>query len=469
MRRTLAVLLAALPLALAGCPKSEDPCSPDNLKASARDLMDAWYLYPDLTQQVSPADPTYATVTDYLDAMTAPARAQKMDRYWTYATSLSSSQAYYGAGTSVGFGYQQIVRPTAGGNLLLVAQVFPNTAASEAGFARGDQILAIGEAEQTLVDVPTQLTKDEVGAWAANAVGPATAGLTRSYRVLRLAGDTVVRTMTKRKYTLEPVAGNAGVIPGTLVGYVGLRTFISTAEPTLAAVFQSFKDAGVQDVIVDLRYNGGGLISTAEVLANLLGGGRSPIDVMYGFQNNPAHASQDAQAFYAPPTQAVSPLRVAFVMTGASASASELVANVLEPYHEQNIAIVGEKSYGKPVGQRGFAISACDLAVYVISFRLVNMQGEGGYYQGLPDQPDGTGAFAGPLCPAPDDLTYLPGDPNEASTATALSWIASGSCPAQPLAAKPAGRTVAKVAAGPDAYPEAIAPTDAQRHVRGLF
>lgn len=472
MRRLL--ILLAVPFALAGCPSNEDPCTPESQKAQARDMMRSWYLYPDLMQSVDPGDPAYPTVSEYLAAMTAPARAAGKEKEgWTYATSLASTQAYFDAGASVGFGYQNLVRHTPAGNLLFIAQVFPNTAAAGAGFTRGDQILAIGETEATLVDVPQQLAEAEVSAWAAQAVGPATAGLTRTYRVLTLAGDTVVRTMTKRAYTLEPVANGAGAIPGTNVGYVALRTFISPAEPVLTSVFQNFKANGVQDVIVDLRYNGGGLVSTAEVLSNLLAGDLTTTDLMYRFQNNPAHASLDEQTFFAPTSDAIgtpgTPFRIAFIMTkGASASASELVANVLEPYHEQEIAIVGSQSYGKPVGQRGFGVSACDLAVYLISFRLVNSQGEGDYYQGLPDA---NGSFNGPLCAATDDLTLAPGDPDESSTAAALSWLSTGSCPPAPAAAatKLSARTAAKLATAPDTYPAAIAPDEAQRNIPGLF
>ncbi len=140
--------------------------------------------------------------------------------------------------------------------------------------------------------------------------------------------------------------------------------------------------------------------------------------------------------------------------------------NVLEAWKHADVALVGAKTYGKPVGQRGFVLQQCDTAVYLISFRLVNAEGDGGYYDGLPDA---AGNFSGPLCAAPDDLAQALGDPAEASTAAALQWLATGTCPA-PAAAKPSGPTAAlKMGAGPDAYPEAPAPDEAQRHVRGLF
>jgi hypothetical protein len=292
--------------------------------------------------------------------------------------------------------------------------------------------------------------------------------VTRAVRVVTVAGATEARTMTKRTYGLDPVPEWA-VIPRdgtTPAGYVALRTFIGPADARLGQAFQAFKDAGVTDVVVDLRYNGGGLVSTATLLANLLGGDRTPGDLMFEFQFNDFHASENWSETFQPPVQAIAPFRVAFVTTDSSASASELVPNVLEAWKQENVALVGGKTYGKPVGQYPFAYEACGTVVYLIAFRLLNADGDGGYYGGLPDA---EGNFSGPLCAAADDLTHAQSDPQEASTAAALHWLATGTCPAAAAAAKPGARAALKGVPGADGYPEASEPDLAQRHVRGLF
>ena len=207
MRRPLPLLLAALSLALAGCPqpKPSDDCAPTSQKQSVRDLMRSWYLYPELLQPVDPSDPAYPTVDAYLSALTAEAQAQGKDRGWTYATTASQTQAFFADGTSVGFGIGLLQR----GMQEFISQVFPGSAAADAGFARGDELLAIGETEATLVDVPTLIAGGGIGA----AIGPATAGVARSFRVLTLSGATAVRTMTKRTYGLDPVPSGWAVIP----------------------------------------------------------------------------------------------------------------------------------------------------------------------------------------------------------------------------------------------------------------
>lgn len=469
MRRPLALLslLSAL-LVLAGCPgETKNACTPGAEKQALVGLLRDWYLYPDLLQAVDPTQ--YTTSQDLLDAMTKPARDLRMDRFWTYVTTVAASTTFFQEGTSVGFGVGLLVR----GTDVFVSQVYPGSPAAAAGFARGDKLLQIGETEASLAAV----TPDNVG----DLIGPATAGLTRVFQVLPWgAAAPVLRgPATKGTFGLDPVpvvdAGQRWRIvdrPPKKLGYVALRTFITPADALLTQAVQAFKDAGVTDVVVDLRYNGGGLVDTAGLLANLLGGGDGG-KTMVQLTNNPARSSAyNETSTFAPPAAAIAATRVAFITTGASASASELVPNVLEPYlappgGAAGIALVGAKTYGKPVGQRGFRLTGCDTVAYVVSFRLENAEGEGGYYDGLPDAPaTGAPAFGGPLCAAEDDLGNAPGTDLEASTAAALTFLETGACPAP---AAPAAKLGLTAAALPDAYPVAREPSLAQRHVNGLF
>jgi len=154
--------------------------------------------------------------------------------------------------------------------------------------------------------------------------------------------------------------------------------------------------------------------------------------------------------------QSVDPVRIAFITTGATASASELVVNGMKPWVE--VAIVGSDTFGKPVGQSAFDLSGCDLRMRLVTFRITNADGEGDYYDGLaPTLP-----FA---CAASDDLTRQPWDSAESSTAAALAWLGTGACgqvmsaPAMPfLKAQAVFR-----------LPQSRAPTAAQAYLPGLF
>jgi carboxyl-terminal processing protease len=458
-------LLASLPLVLlllAGCP-GEEPgaCSPELAKRAVVGLLYDWYLFPELlpsaVERVGAAS-RFATATELLDAMTAAARERGMDRGWSYLTTTRAAQAFFEDGKSVGLGVGLVVRAGA----VRVAQVYGGSPAELAGFARGDTILRIGETEETLEPV----TPENVG----QLLGPATEGTTRAIEVQPSGDDPVVRTVTKAVFDLDPVPmtsdGRRWKIitraDGTKAGYVALRSFIATADAELESAFEGLRAEGVTEVVVDLRYNGGGLVRTGERLANLLAGGLAANDVMYRVTNSARQAAANGTAFFSPLASSVTTQRIAFVTTGASASASELVANVLEPHRA--VAVVGSKTYGKPVGQRAFRVQGCETLVYLVSFRLENAESEGDFYDGLPDA---NGAFGGPLCAAADDLEQETWDEEEASTKAALHWLATGACPEAPAAAPGSSKPAVRLA--PDAYPKATEPSLAQRHVQGLF
>ncbi len=105
--------------------------------------------------------------------------------------------------------------------------------------------------------------------------------------------------------------------------------------------------------------------------------------------------------------------RIVFITTGATASASEIVINGLEPFVE--VAIVGSTTFGKPVGQLGFAF--CERVLRPASFQTVNADGEGEFFAGI-----------APDCEAEDDLSKPLGDPREASMAEALHLLETGTC-----------------------------------------
>ena len=453
--------LGALALTLAACGSSNGEqvsgactVSAENsaLLATAKD----WYLY----QELLPAsiDPNgYATPSTLLEALTKQARDAGKDRDWSFLITKQAAQQYFTAGQSAGFGVSLLITAS---NHLLVRQVFGGSPADLAGFKRGDDILAIGTDGNSLVSMATLLATTT---GLSDAISAPTPGTVRYFQVQPVTGPVVVRNPASALYDLDPVVSQ--IIPGTQVGYVHLRTFVTTAEDRLRTAFAAFQKAGVQDVIVDVRYNGGGLLDTADVLGRLL----HPIegDLMYRFAFNPKHPTDSKPViFTAEPSGIANLRRVAFITTGDSASASELVPNALAAYIGPNLAVIGDRTYGKPVGQASFDFGKqCADLLYLISFALENKDGYGGYFGGLP-----TADFKGTSCQAADDLTHEQGDPLEASTAAALSFVTTGACGA-PIALVPAvtpgalradARSPASLLRPPD-------PTPAQRDVPGLY
>ncbi len=443
------------PTAVAGCSLRERQ---DWVAAQVRE----WYLFPETLP--TSLDPTpFTSVDTYLDALTATARAQRKDRFFTYLTSIREENAYYESGSSAGFGF----RLGQSGSRLFVTEAFEGAPALNAGVDRGAEILAIGT---TSANLQTVSSLYNAGGSALNdALGPSTAGTTRFLQI-RDAGGTRVVSVAKADFTLTPVSSRYGAQiitdAGQRYGYVNLRTFIDTADPALRAAFAQFRSAGVTNIIVDLRYNGGGLVSIAELMSNLLGANRSTSEVVSYTSFRSEKSSNNETAFFAPQPQSVAPTRIAFIGTGGTASASEFVINTFIPYLRSNAGLIGTNTFGKPVGQIALDKAACDDRLRVIAFAIQNSARQGAYYDGLANTVEAS-------CRAADDLAYPMGDPREASTRSALDYLQGKTCTRIGATAGIEARTLSTDAVPLPITRVALTPagkaSTAQREVPGLF
>lgn len=435
-------------------------CTATARKQWTLDVMREWYLYPELLPATVNLD-LYAGPQELIDALTATARAQGKDRYFSYLTSIVEENAYYASGSTAGFGIR--LRYDTVNRKLFVMESFEGAPALNAGIDRGDEIVSIGTsaADDRLV---SDLYASGGSAAVADALGPSTAGVSRYLEVSRNAVTRGV-TLTKTDYSLTPVSSRYGarIIDdgGRRVGYLNLRTFISTADARLREEFLKFRNAGISEFIIDLRYNGGGLVSIGQLMGDLLGGNRSSGQIFSQITYRPEKSSNNSTKYFAAQPEAVSPVKLAFVTTGATASASELVINGFIPYFTSNLALVGANTYGKPVGQVAFDRSACDDRLRVIAFSTRNAAGSDNYFNGL-------ASTVGASCAAGDDITHAMGDALEGSTRQALDFLAGRACTA----------ITADAAAGlakpglPELAEELLMParpTPAQRQVPGLF
>ncbi|EQB33435.1 hypothetical protein M529_03990 [Sphingobium ummariense RL-3] len=410
-------------------------------------------------------DPTpYASVDAYVDALTEGARAQRRDRYFTYLTSIKEEDAYYEDGASVGFGLRFATDSSQ--TRLFVIESFENGPGLAAGVDRGAEIVAIGTGMSDLRSVSSLAASGGIDA-VVDAMGPDTSGTTRMLRVSDASGIRNV-SVTKRDFDLTPVSDRYGarVIEdgGRRIGYVNLRTFITPAEKPLRDAFANFRAQGVTDVILDLRYNGGGLLSTAKLLGNLLGGDRAGTDLFARVTYRPEKSAQNEPAYFAPQPESVKPMRIAFIGSGGTASASELVINAFIPYLDTRAALIGANTYGKPVGQIAVDRPACDDRLRVVAFATQNSAGNADYYDGLASSVKAS-------CQSSDDISYPLGDPREASIRQALDFIAGRSC--TPIAGATASTFAKKAASAPATDRRELLtpkrPTPAQREVPGLF
>lgn len=432
-------------------------CSVGAQKAFVLDVARDWYLFPNLLPAQVNVD-SYPTAQDLLDALTAEARAQGIDRFFSYVTTRQADDSFLQEGQFIGFGFRNRVE----GSRLFFIEVFESSPASEAGLARGAELLAV-DSGSGFVPIADILATDP---GLENAFGPSTEGVQRRFR-FRKDGGTTEATLTKRIVTIRPIPADGVAVldlpanPAVRVGYVNLRSYISSASTPLRDAFGQLRGQGIDYFIFDLRYNGGGLLSVAGLVGDLFGRSRAANDVQYRLRFNPARSGSDETRLFRSEPQSVMPVRIAFITTGATASASEVTVNSLKPWLDPaNVAIIGEDTFGKPVGQSAFDLAGCDTRLRLVTFRTANRDDESDYYNGLAD----TLLWA---CAADDDITRPMSAASEASTAAALNWLGTGACPGPALVA-PAIQQKAR-ADLPRRYPVPSRPSPAQAHLPGLY
>jgi len=266
------------------------------------------------------------------------------------------------------------------------------------------------------------------------------------------AGGSVAAIVSTSAET-NPVLATAVFRTGNLdVAYIALSSFpaLSASQAGLDAAFSSFTSAGLTDLIIDLRSNGGGYVETASYVADLVIPPAFNGQVAYKEQFNSQMQSGNATILRHQPyldgngntvTYQGRPATMAdvdysisantytfskkgslqgiknvyFIVSGRTASASELLINCLKPY--LNVRLIGSATYGKPVGFIGITID--QYAVYMSNFLITNASGSADYFSGMPVD----------IAVTPDGLHEL-GDPEETCLKVALDYIKTGKIPA---------------------------------------
>ena len=418
------------------------------------------YLFPELlAANVNPD--SFTSVQAYVDALVAPARAQGKDRFYTKVSSIAEDQAFLETGSSAGFGVRLATDVAA--RRVFIFEAFEGTPALAAGIDRGTEILAIGTSAADLLTVESIIAAG--GSEGINtALGPNTAGTARLLRVRDTNGTTRDVTVAKANFALPPVSSRYGALiiddGGKKVGYVNLRAFINTADPQLRNAFAQFKAQGISEVIVDLRYNGGGTSVAADLMTNLLLGQRTTADVMNYRVHRPSKSNLNFTRFFTPQPQSIASMKIAFIGTGSTASASEAVMNSIIPYLGANTALIGANTFGKPVGTASFDRAQCDDRLTAVVFATQNSNKQGDYFDGLASRFLAT-------CSAADDITRQLGDPQEASVKSALDFLAGRPCGSPISGGGITAQSVDKASVSKLIAP--AAPSAVQREVPGFF
>lgn len=428
----------------ASCKKSNNAPDGDNAPQGASGTRaeltkDSIYLYAQQTYLWNVGMPSYSSFNPrqygsneaILAAIkTLPSTGGK-DKY-SFIDDGSVATQLSGAGEDYGFSANFDVT-----DLLRVKYVYPGSPADVQGLKRGYQITKVnggGTSRSSSADI-ANLNASIFGN------NPSI-----SLTVLKPDNTTQDIVINRGKYDIKPVLFSNTYVVGTKkVGYIVFNSFTTNAVDALDAAFTKFSTDGVTELVVDLRYNGGGSVATSEAFTNLIAPVSQNGKVMYTtywtktMQDGAASILQN-QKFYAEGNDGVTRLysyadysykptiaagnqevfkkrgslnaltKVYFIVTGGTASASELLINNLKPV--MDVKLIGKTTYGKPVGFFSIRIDKNDL--YIPQFQTKNQLDQGEYFSGMTVDKDVT-----------DDLTKDFGNPAEKMLAQALYYSAN--------------------------------------------
>ncbi|MCZ6503305.1 MAG: S41 family peptidase [Gammaproteobacteria bacterium] len=402
------------------------------------------YLWYDEIVDIDPQD---ETTPDYFDLMktfaTTPSGAPVDKFHFTIPT--DDFQALSQSGISAGYGAVFAILASSPPRSVVVAYTEPDSPAASdpANLLRGASILNVDGAD--LVNGNSSADIDTLNA----GLFPADVGETHQFTVLDL-GSVEPRevTLTSALITSDPVQ-NVGTITTNTgeVAYMSFNDHIATAEQELIDAIVQLNSSGITDLVLDLRYNGGGFLDIANELAFMIAGpaaasGRTfeelqfndkhPVfDPVTGATLSPIVFHTTSVGFSATANEPLPSLDLSrvFILTGpGTCSASESIINGLRGIDVEVIQ-VGSTTCGKPYGF--YAFDNCGTTYFSIQFRGVNAKDFGDYTDGFsPDnvvQVEGTQV---PGCSVADDFTHQLGDREEARLAAALAYRVDGSCPA---------------------------------------
>ena len=399
------------------------------------------YLWYD---EVVDRDPASYSTPDYFDLLktgfSTPSGSPKDRFHFTMDTAewVSFSQS----GVSAGYGVEWALVARTPPRRIVVAYTEANSPATAAGLTRGFEVMRVDG-----VDAVSDNSRAGIDTLNAGLF-PAASGETHTFTVRDLAGFWHDVTMQSANVTSTPVQNVATIATSSgPVGYMLFNDHIATAESELIDAVNTLKAGSVTDLVLDIRYNGGGYLAIASELAFMIAGsartsGRTFEQVVFNRKHPtfdpvtgevlaPLPFLSTAQDLSAPSGQPLPSLNLSrvFVLTGpGTCSASEGIINSLRGVGVQVIQI-GSTTCGKPYGF--YPEDNCGTTYFSIQFKSVNAAGFGDYTDGF--APGNTvGGFGTPVpgCSVADDFTHALGDPAEGRLAAALGYRNTSSCPA---------------------------------------
>ncbi|NOU52886.1 hypothetical protein HG263_20495 [Pseudoalteromonas sp. JBTF-M23] len=392
---------------------------------------------------------TFSSIKAYFDSLktSATTASGKLKDQFHFSESYEDYKKESQAGVVASYGVRWAFINRTPPRLIRVAYTQDDSPAQQAGLKRGDTIVAIDG-----IDINATGTNEL--ATINNALSPQ-AGDNHTFALRKADGTINEVLLSAADIVSTPVRKHQITnINGRNVGYLHFDQFISVGQRPLINAFEVFANQNITELVLDLRYNGGGLVNMASQLAYMIAGpsntGSGPNSTGKVFSttvyNDKRTAENRAMPFeyrvidweeqiYTDETLPSTNLdRVYILTTSSTCSASELVINALRGI-DVDVVLVGSTTCGKPYGF--FPTPNCGQVYYTVQFRSENAKGFGEYADGFLPVPASQNNVELGLsnrvsgCSVNDDFSNPLGSPSEALFAAALNYMNTGQCPEQ--------------------------------------
>jgi len=303
------------------------------------------------------------------------------DRFsWIDSSATNLTNQLNGINTVLGIKYSIFYVDNAQVNLaFVIAYVLKGSPAEKAGLKRGDIILKVDDQNITMGNYGSIMQNQTLKL----GMGTYTAGV--------FSTNGIANTITKIELQTNPILKDTVIKwGGRKVGYMAYIQFLSSYDDSLRAVFGRFKNTGIDELVIDLRYNGGGYVTSSDLLTDLivkdLAGkvdklmNKKVYNDTYTAELNKSYGASAFNTNFKMEANNISTLNRVFILTSnGTASASELVINNLKPF--MDVILVGEHTYGKNVGSFTLTDSKnrWSYGLQPITFKIANSLNESNY------------------------------------------------------------------------------------------
>ena len=396
-----------------------------------------WY------KEVLDQDPNNFNLVDYFDQLKTKAvtdsGAEKDQFHWISPTSDVEERTQLGVSYGYGISYHR------GSNTpprsWQVTNVTPGTKAADT-ISRGSKLISIDGVDFVNSSSDSDLATINGALFSTNE------GEEHTFKFINTDNAEYEVTLATASIQGVPLQlAKTLDTPQGKVGYLLLTSFNNAAvEKDLVEEFTKFEQENITDLVVDLRYNGGGFLALSSQLAYMVAGKEATRDKTYDrliYNDKLASQNQNIGFFDTTidlrrliggetiipenqPLPALNLSRVYVLTTGSSCSASESFMNSLIGIDVEVIQI-GETTCGKPYGF--VSEDNCGSTYFTIQFRGENHAGFGDYADGFTPAtlPNALDQVQG--CPIQEDYLHELGDPDELLLSSALYYQANNTCP----------------------------------------